>query len=104
MKKLQKWNTARPLIYSAVLALMIGVIAPAYVHRSDFDRALVTYVHDKSKANEVALEKQRAINDRISLEVHVEATVVLFLIFVGVSFIWRYLRNRTQPNKSISAK
>jgi hypothetical protein len=88
----------RALLCSAVLGLVVGFLGPAHVHRHEFDRALITWIHDRSPQNETAMREQAAINQGILLKMHLTMSLIFFVAFATSSALWIRLRTESHQN------
>jgi hypothetical protein len=87
-------------------AFILVYLIPEHIHRRDFDRAFITWLHDRTPQNEAMLEAERRKNEII----HIEDSAVIALafvalgtgIYVAVRFVVRSLDlRRTRHNSEI---
>jgi cytochrome c biogenesis protein CcdA len=86
------------VIYSAVFVL--AYLIPEFIHRRDFDRAFVAWLHDPAPQNEAVLRNEQRKNEMIKLA----DTAVIALTFVtlgaGVYFIGRFVRHKVDGRRN----
>jgi hypothetical protein len=68
-------------IYAAAFVLVY--LAPAHIHRRDFDRAFSAWLHDRTPQNEAMLRVEQRKNERIKLAD--SAVIALALVTIGSS-------------------
>jgi len=101
----------RQVVITAVLALVVAICTPVFVHRRDFDVALSRWMKDQSTENTTVLkaEAREARKSRwIALKTQIEAGCVAFLLLkrgLVHGAACHALRNlQSTQNRSMSAR
>ena len=89
-----KVRTIRQFAVTATLALTVAICVPVFVHRRDYDAAVMKWKRNPKAENERALRSEAQKNNRIALWTQMEAGGILFLLLNGVWFIIRQLDKR----------
>jgi hypothetical protein len=66
------------------MSAVVSFLAPVFVHRRAFDRAVMEWLKTPTPATKTALEAERRENQRIALRTQALGSVVLFIGFNGV--------------------
>jgi len=86
----------RQLIVTAILALIVGLCTPAFVHRRDFDVALTRMTNKQSNENASVLKAETRTSNWIALE---GKLVLCGTAFVLLKRVWEGARHLTLPRK-----
>jgi len=86
----------RQLIVTAILALIVGLCTPAFVHRRDFDVALTRMTNKQSNENASVLKAETRTSNWIALE---GKLVLCGTAFVLLNRVWEGARHLTLPRK-----
>jgi hypothetical protein len=79
----------RQVVITAVLALVVAICTPVFVHRHDFDVALTRWMKDQSTENTAVLEEEARKSRWIALKTQIGAGCVAFLLLNGGWFLVR---------------
>jgi len=79
--------SVRQVVITAVLALVVAICTPLFVHRHDFDLALSRWMKDQSAENTLILKAEARKNRWIALKAQIGAGCVAFLLLNGGWFI-----------------
>ena len=71
-------------IYGA--AFVLAYLIPEHIHRRDFDRAFIAWLHDPTPQNDAALRSEQRKNDMIKL--FDTAVIALVMVTLGSSIYW----------------
>jgi hypothetical protein len=77
-------------------------LIPEYIHRRDFDRTFITWLHDRTPQNEAMLEAERRKNEII----HIGDSAVIALAFValgsGIYYVLRLAQRKLNRQRASS--
>jgi hypothetical protein len=91
----------RQVLITAVLALVVAICTPVFVHRHDFDVALSRWMKDQSTENTTVLKAEARKSRWIALKALIGAGCVAFLLLnVG----WFMVRRVTHSGTSRAPK
>ena len=83
-------SKVRQVVITAVLAFVVAICVPVFVHRHDFDVALSRWMKDQSTENTAVLNEEARKSKWIVLKTQIEAgSVTFFLLLNGGSFVVR---------------
>jgi len=91
----------RQVVITAVLALVVAVCTPVFVHRHDFDVALSGWMKDQSTENTAVLKAEGRKSRWIAVKAQIGAGCVAFLLLNGV---WFMVRRVTRSGMSRAPK
>jgi drug/metabolite transporter superfamily protein YnfA len=72
MKDMLRWGGIYVVVFTALYFFV-----PTFLHRRDFDRAFSAYINHPSPETNAALDQERAINERILVEIDVMGALAL---------------------------
>jgi len=72
---------------TAVLATVLSFVVPVFVDRHEYAKAVVDYVKNPNSENDAVPKAERAKNQRITLEAHIVAAGVLFVLMNAGCFL-----------------
>jgi hypothetical protein len=82
----------RRMAITATLALLVAIGVPVFVHRREFDIAVLRWTQNQNAENAAALATERATNRSLEVDVEVATGVVVFLVLNAGWFIRDQLR------------
>jgi hypothetical protein len=85
---------ARQTAITAALAVLIAVCVPVFVHRRDFDAAVLAWTRNKTDENAAILNAERRKNRQVVLCVEIVAGCGAFLLLNAGLVLARYSRRR----------
>ena len=87
----------RQVVITAVLALVVAICTPVFVHRHDFDVALTRWMKDQSTENTAVLKEEARKSRWIALKTQIGAGCVAFLLLTRGWFLVRPLPHSARP-------
>jgi hypothetical protein len=91
----------RQVVITVVLALVVAICTPVFVHRHDFDVALSRWMKDRSTENTTVLKAEARKSRWIALKAQIGAGCVAFLLLNGG---WLMVRRITHSATSRAPK
>ena len=82
----------KQLVITAVLATALAFVTPVFVHRNEYNKAVVDYAKNPNTENGATLRVERAKNQRVILRTHIVAASVLFVLMNAGYFVARRAR------------
>jgi hypothetical protein len=79
-------------IYSA--AFVLAYLIPEHIHRRDFDRAFMTWLHDRTPQNEAALRVEQRQNEIIKLTDSAAIALAFVTLGYGIYSVNYFVRNK----------
>jgi hypothetical protein len=82
-------SKVRQVVITAVLAFVVAICVPVFVHRHDFDVALTRWMKDQSTENTAVLNEEARKSRWIVVKTQIETGCVTFLLLNGGWFVVR---------------
>jgi hypothetical protein len=82
----------RILALYAVTFVVVYLI-PEHIHRRDFDRAFITWLHNRTAQNEAALRVEQRKNEIIELKDSAAITLIIATLGLGIYFAIRFAKH-----------
>ncbi len=82
-------SKVRQVVITALLALVVAICVPVFVHRHDFDVALSGWMKDQSTEKTAVLNEEARKSRWIVLKTQIKAGCVTFLLLNGGWFVMR---------------
>lgn len=87
----------RQLIVTMVLALVVGVCTPVYVHRRDFDAAFLRWRHQPTAENEAVMKVEAKKNSAVLKRSQIESGALAFAVLNLIWAVGRLTQTRGAP-------
>src|SRR6266480_3182881 len=90
------WMRVRKILLRSLamyaVAFVLVYLIPEHIHRRDFDRAFITWLHDRTPQNEAALRVEQRKNEIIHLSDSAVIALVLVALGSGIYLVIRFAK------------
>jgi hypothetical protein len=81
-------------------AFVLAYLIPEHIHRRDFDRAFIAWLHDRTPQNEAVLRSEQRKNEMIKFADTAAIALVLVTLGTGIYYIGRFVRHKVDRRRS----